>query len=236
MPPIYFPKPVSWESSAAIWSRRKSQAKVPGPDYLYIIESVTNPDSMFSPDKDMKELVLEILKKDPMSISGVCRELASKGVKLHRLELTGYLKALADMNVLKEKDILPAKVFSLSAARDKSLHELVGESCSRIGKTADERATLVAYCLQKLFKRAVFDMEVRRCGADGSVEGRKATPEERAEAKVLLTRMGYKVPTSDVPVIVEKNLEREFLAVLADVVVDRFNARGYLKETTQLRL
>ncbi|HXK36693.1 MAG TPA: hypothetical protein VJ553_03880, partial [Candidatus Paceibacterota bacterium] len=69
---------------------------------------------MFSPDKDMKALVLEILKKDPMSISGVCRELASKGVKLHRLELTGYLKALADMNVLKEKDILPAKVFSLS--------------------------------------------------------------------------------------------------------------------------
>ena len=40
---------------------------------------------MFSPQKDMKELVLEILKKDPMSISGLCRELASRGVRLHRL-------------------------------------------------------------------------------------------------------------------------------------------------------
>ena len=191
---------------------------------------------MFSPQKDMKELVLEILKKDPMSISGVCRELASKGVKLHRLELTGYLKALADMNVLKEKDIKPSKVFSLSASRDKNLYELIGEDCSAMAKTPDERATLAAFCLQKLFKRAVFDVEVRRCGVEGVVEGRKATPEERSEAKAILSRMGYKIPNSDIPTVVEKDLEREFAQVLADVVVERFNARAYLKETTQLRL
>lgn len=191
---------------------------------------------MFSPEKDMKELVLEILKKDPMSISGVCRELASKGVKLHRLELTGYLKALADMSVLKEKDIKPAKVFSLSAAREKNLYELIGESCSRIGKTPDERATLAAYTLQKLFRRAIFDMEVRRCGMDGAVEGRKATAEERSEAKAILVRLSYKVPNSDVPTVVEKDLDEQFLQVLADVVVERFGARQYLKETTQLKL
>jgi len=191
---------------------------------------------MFSPQKDMKELVLEILKKDPMSISGVCRELASKGVKLHRLELTGYLKALADMNVLKEKDIKPSKVFSLSASRDKNLYELIGEDCSAMAKTSDERATLAAYCLQKLFKRVVFDVEVRRCGVEGVVEGRKATPEERSEAKAILSRMGYKIPNSDIPTVVERDLEREFTQVLADVVVERFNARAYLKETTQLRL
>jgi hypothetical protein len=191
---------------------------------------------MFSPDKDMKELVLEVLKKDQMSISGVCRELASKGVKLHRLELTGYLKALADMNVLKEKDIKPAKVFSASATREKGLHELIGEGCAAVEKNPDDMATLAAYSLQKLFKRAVFDMEVRRCGVDGAVEGRKATTEERSEAKSVLTRMGYKVPNSDVPVVVEKNLDRQFLFVLASVVLERFNARNYAKETTQLKL
>jgi len=191
---------------------------------------------MFSPQKDMKELVLEILKKDPMSISGVCRELASKGVKLHRLELTGYLKALADMNVLKEKDIKPSKVFSLSASRDKNLYELIGENCSAMATTPDERATLAAYCLQKLFKRAVFDVEVRRCGVEGVVEGRKATSEERSEAKAILSRMGYKIPNSDIPTVVERDLEREFTQILADIVVERFNARAYLKETTQLRL
>jgi len=191
---------------------------------------------MFSPEKDMKELVLEILKKDPMSISGVCRELASKGVKLHRLELTGYLKALADMNVLREKDIKPAKVFSLSAVREKNLYELVGESSSRIGRSPDERATLAAYTLQRLFRRAVFDMEVRRCGVDGAVEGRKAAAEERSESKAVLTRLGYKVPNSDSPTVVEKDLHEQFVQVLVEVVVERFNAKQYLKETTQLKL
>ncbi len=191
---------------------------------------------MFSPEKDMKELVLEILKKDQMSISGVSRELASQGVKLHRLELTGYLKALADMNVLKSKDIKPAKVFSASATREKNLYELVGESCSAYAKTPDERATLAAFCLQRLFKRAVFDMEVKRCGLEGQVEGRRATSEERAEAKAILSKMGYKVPNSDIPVVVESDLDGKFMMVLADLVIERFNARSYLRQTTQLKL
>jgi len=191
---------------------------------------------MFSPEKDLKELVLELLKKEQMSISGVSRELSTRGVKLHRLELTGYLKALADMNVLKEKDIKPAKVFSASAAREKNLYELVGEYSAMHAQTPDERATLAAYCLQRLFRRAVFDMEVRRCGLEGVVEGRKATTEERADARAILSRMGYRVPNSDVPTVVERDLEKEFLLVLADVVVERFNARGYQKQTTQTKL
>ena len=191
---------------------------------------------MFSPEKDMKELVLEILKKDQMSISGVSRELAAQGVKLHRLELTGYLKALADMNVLKSKDIKPSKVFSASATREKNLYELVGESCSAYARTADERATLAAFCLQRLFKRVVFSMEVKRCGLDGQVDGRRATPEERAEAKVVLSKMGYKVPNSDMPIVVEQNLDSKFILVLADLVIERFNARPYLRQTTQLKL
>jgi len=191
---------------------------------------------MFSPEKDLRELVLEILKRDPASISGVCRELNSRGVRLHRLELTGYLKALADMNILRAKDIKPAKVFSLSATRDKNMYEMVGEACCGVAMTADERATLAAYCLQKLFRRAVFDMEVKRCGLDGTVDGRKATAEERTEAKVVLTRLGYKVPNSDVPTVVEKPLDEQYLRVLADIVVERFNARQFLKETTQTKL
>jgi hypothetical protein len=191
---------------------------------------------MFSPEKDLKELVLEVLKKDQMSISGVCRELSSKGVKLHRLELSGYLKALADMNVLKEKDIKPAKVFSASSTRERNLYELIGDSCSNYARTSDERATLATYCLQKLFKRAVFDMEVKRCGIEGAVEGRKATAEERSEAKSILSRLGYKIPNSDIPTIVERDMDELFLQVMADVVVERFNARTYMRQTTQTKL
>ncbi len=191
---------------------------------------------MFSPQKDMKDLVLEVLKKESASISGLSRELASRGVKLHRLELTGYLKALADMGVLKERDIKPSKVFSVSISRQKNLYELLGESCVRYGRNDVERATLAAYSLQKLFKRPIFEMEVRRCVGSGAVDGRKATSEERAEAKVILSRMGYKVPNSDVPVIVEDDHEEQMAQVLADVLVEAFNVRSFVKETTQLKL
>ena len=191
---------------------------------------------MFSPEKDLRDLVIEVLKKDPASISGLSRELAGRGVKMHRLELTGYLKALADLDILKEKEIKPSKVFSVSGTRDRSLYEMVGDRVNAMPGTSTERATVAAYCLQRLFKRAVFDMEVRRCGVDGIPEGRKATPEERAEAKSILTRMGYKVPNSDIPTVVESELEPLFVRVLADIVVDRFGLRSHAKETVQMKL
>ena len=191
---------------------------------------------MFSPEKDMKELIVDILRKDPASISGISRELEARGVKLHRLELTGYLKAFAAMGILREKDIKPAKVFSVSPSSQKSFHELIGEACSLVGATPNERATLAVYSLQKMFKRAVFDMELRRCGLEGSVQGRKATSEERSEAKSMLARQGYKVPNSDVPTIVEKDLSDEFTRVMAHVLVERFDLHPYVKETTQTKL
>jgi hypothetical protein len=191
---------------------------------------------MFSPEKDMKEIIVDVLRKDPASISGISRELESRGVKLHRLELTGYLKALAGMGVLREKDIKPAKVFSVSPSSQKSFHELLGEACSLVVATPEERATLAVYSLQRLFKRSVFDMELRRCGLEGTVAGRKATPEERSEAKSLLVRQGYKVPNSDVPTVVEKELEDEFSRVMAYMLVERFDLLPFVKETTQTKL
>ena len=191
---------------------------------------------MFSPDKDMREMVLEVLKRDPASISGISRELAARGLKLHRLELTGYLKALADLGILRQKDIKPAKVFSVSSSRERNLYEMIGDVVNAMPGSSTERATLAAYCLQKLFKRAVFDMEVRRCGVDGIVEGRRATADERAEAKSLLTRMGYKVPNSDTPTVVETDLDALFVKVLAEVVIERFEMRTHAKETVQTKL
>lgn len=191
---------------------------------------------MFSPDKDMREMVLEVLKRDPASISGISRELAARGLKLHRLELTGYLKALADLGILRQKDIKPAKVFSVSSSRERNLYEMIGDVVNAMPGSSTERATLAAYCLQKLFKRAVFDMEVRRCGVDGIVEGRRATTDERAEAKSLLTRMGYKVPNSDTPTVVETDLDALFVKVLAEVVIERFEMRTHAKETVQTKL
>ena len=191
---------------------------------------------MFSPKTDMRELILEVLGKDAASISGIARELESKGVKLHRLELTGYLKAMADMGVLKEKEIKPAKVFSVSSSRDKSFHELLGEACSVVASSPDEAATLCAYTLQKVFRRAVFDMEVRRSGLDGIVAGRRATAEERSEARSILVRLGYKVPNSDIPTVVEQDMEAKMTRAISYVMIERYALGRYIKETSQAKL
>ena len=191
---------------------------------------------MFSPKTDMRELILEVLGRDPASISGIARELESKGVKLHRLELTGYLKALADMGVLKEKEIKPAKVFSVSSTRDKSFHELLGEACSVVASSPDEAATLYAYTLQKVFRRAIFDLEVRRSGLDGIVAGRKATAEERSEAKSVLVRLGYKVPNGDIPTVVEAEMDAKMTRAVSYVLIERYALGQYIKETTQVKL
>ena len=203
---------------------------------VFIIRFVTNGVPMFSPKKDMRELILEVLRKDPTSISGVSRELETRGVKLHRLELTGYLKALAEMGVLRERDIKPAKVFSVSTLRERSFHELLGEGCNAVASDPDERATLSAYCLQTLFRRAVFDMEVRRCGMEGVVRGRKATSEERSEARSFLTKQGYKVPNSDTPTVVEDDMAEQFARVLSHVIVERYSLWQHVKGTTQTKL
>jgi DNA-binding PadR family transcriptional regulator len=191
---------------------------------------------MFSPEKDLRDIILGILSRDPASISGVSRELEARGVKMHRLELTGYLKALADLNILNEKEIKPSKVFSISGSGHRSFHEMIGDACNLLAPTPDERATLAAYCLQRVFRRAVFALEVRRCEVDGVVVGRKATGEERAEAKTILVRLGYKVPNSDTPTVVEQDLDQQYSKVLAHVLTERFNMSPMVKETTQTKL
>lgn len=191
---------------------------------------------MFSPERDMKEIIIEVLRKDAASISGISRELEARGVRLHRLELTGYLKALAGMGVLHQKDIKPAKVFSISLAGQKSFHELLGDACVATVASTDERATLAAFCMQKIFKRAIFDMEVRRCGLEGAIAGRKATAEERSESKSVLVRQGYKIPNSDTPTVVEEDLDLEFNQAIICIMVERFGLNTFVKETTQMKL
>lgn len=191
---------------------------------------------MFLPEQELRDIVLSILEEDPRSISALWRDLAKRGIKLHRLELTGYLKALADLGVLREKDIKPSKVFAPAAGRDQTLYELLGAKVRERRGTDEDRLTLAAYTLQQLFRRPVFALELARCKLPGIPRGRKATGEERAEARALLQKQGYKVPTSDVPIIVTEKLQEDFYGLLVELIVAKFGLRSLVKETEQLRL
>ena len=72
---------------------------------------------MFIREKNLRAMVFKHLGDSDKSISRLSRDLEKDGAKLHRLVLTGYLQALAEMGVLKEHDIPPSKVFSLGSTR-----------------------------------------------------------------------------------------------------------------------
>ncbi|NLO31154.1 MAG: hypothetical protein GX120_11915, partial [Methanosarcina mazei] len=46
--------------------------------------------------------VMELLNGRRLSISGLTRELKAEGIEEHRLVLTGYLRALRDLELLDE--------------------------------------------------------------------------------------------------------------------------------------
>lgn len=56
--------------------------------------------------------IIELIKeKNQLSISGITRELNKLGIIEHRLIITGYLRALRDLNIINEVTIKPAKIY-----------------------------------------------------------------------------------------------------------------------------
>ena len=65
-------------------------------------------------ERNIVGLIAEVLKNGELSVSALTRELeARRGAKLHRLEVTGYLKAMASLGILNSKRIPPSLVFWL---------------------------------------------------------------------------------------------------------------------------
>lgn len=65
--------------------------------------------------KDKKKMVQYISgilhDQNQQSISGITRELQIRGYPEHRLVVTGYLRALHDLDYLDEIQISPSKIY-----------------------------------------------------------------------------------------------------------------------------
>ena len=66
---------------------------------------------MYNPDKEFDRIIIECLGKDGKSISALSKDLESRGIKMHRLIITGYLRAMTDLGYLKEREIPPSKIY-----------------------------------------------------------------------------------------------------------------------------
>lgn len=185
----------------------------------------------------LKDLIIKYVKEEERSISSLSRRLEKDGYKMHRLVLTGYLKALNDVGVLKEKEIPPAKVYTTSAHREKNIYEAVGEKCLALNKNEDEKAQTAVYTLQKLFHRPIFFEELKQCGFKVGVEDAdQITGDERREAKAALTRANVHLPYNDPAYIVKKNYEELFYEILSEILIETYKAKRLVIGTKQLKL
>lgn len=183
----------------------------------------------------MKNLIISYVKKEEKSISGLARQLNEDGFPIHRLFLTGYLRAMADLGVVKEKQIPPSKVYTTSAHRERNIYEVVGERC-RLAELSDkDRASLAVFVLESLFKRPVFLQELRECGFD-EVNAKSVKGEERTDARRLLLKSGIEIPGNDPAYTSGEDMEDPASEVLRDLVLDRFDIHHLRVDTKQTKL
>ena len=150
--------------------------------------------------------------------------------------MTGYLKALADVGMLKEKEIPPAKVYTASAHRSANLYEMVGERCREAAGDEAAQSRLAVAALQRLFRRPIFLRELREAGFSGAVDASAVGKEEREEARRALAKLGLQIPTNEPAYRLEERRNDARDAILCDIIVERFGLTPLVLDTKQMKL
>src|SRR2546425_10889329 len=162
-----------------------------------------SPVVLFVPDRNLKDLIVSSVRIKERSISALAKDLTVIGYKFHRLFLAGYLKALSDVGVLREKEIPPAKVYTASTYRGKTLYESIGEKVRAAESDPRAQARLGASVLYRLFRRPVFLRELRECGFDAIADLPMAPKEEREDARKGLAKLHLQIPTNEPAYVLE---------------------------------
>ncbi len=191
---------------------------------------------MFVPDRNLKDLIIAYIRDQERSISALTKALETDGYTFHRLFVTGYLKALADVGMLREKEIPPAKVYTASAHRAENLYEMVGERCREAASEEAGQTRLAVATLQRVFRRPVFLRELREAGFVGAVDAPSVGKEEREEARRALAKLGLEIPTNEPAYRVEERRNDARDAILCDIIVERFGLTPLVLDTKQMKL
>lgn len=183
--------------------------------------------------KTLRETIVDILNQEEMSISAISKRLEKEGIKIHRLMLTGYLQALRDMNILKEKEIQPSKIYAVLKVEERNIYEILGEYISEHPESGD----LCVFVLNKIFKRPVLKYEIDRCNASKPEFAERVYGEDRKEAIDVFESMGIPVSKNMPAYVPKKEYNDEFMDILTQMVIRTFNLQKYtVNRKTQLKL
>ena len=131
-------------------------------------------------DEKLHLKLLELLEGKKLSISGLSRELKTIGIDEHRLVLTGYLRALRDLDILEETEVPPSKIYALPEKATEPLSEKRKEPRSPelsdpeeiysilksqlLKINLDFRIPVGVYVVSRLFERPCFRRELKLLG------------------------------------------------------------------------
>ena len=183
--------------------------------------------------KNLKEKIIEILNQDEKSISSISKLLEAQGMKIHRLTLTGYLMALRDLNILKEKEIQPSKIYSVNSVEEKNIYDLIG------GFLADhpESGDVCVYILFNLFKRPILKWEIDKCGAGKPEFAEKVYGEERKISLEIMESLGIHISKNMPAYIPKKEYPEEIKNIFMQMIIDGYNLQKYVSsKKTQLKI
>lgn len=186
--------------------------------------------STLLPGQDLRSLVLSLLQDQDLSISSCAKRLEQEGYRFHRLYVAGYLKGLADLGLLQEKNIPPAKVYAVRTQAGGDLHMTLGEVVKDRAR-GQRRIELAIATLHRLHNRPVFSPEWERTGLEGTPTweplGKEASDPFRRE----VTRSGYRLPRGarayEPPEDEMEALEGEIQEVLLTLLVRQLGITPY---------
>lgn len=187
-------------------------------------------------EKSLGEIILDLVKNDPMSISGITRELKHHGQDFHKLVVTGYLKAYTDMGLLRERDLPPSKIYYKSTPHKKDLYESIGEKVGELDLSKRNQTLVAIYILGKLFNRPVFKQELNRCGFAGDIDAPSADPDRITEARKILSKAGFKLPRNEPAYESKLTYDHEFLEIILQIFSEQFGVKKLTFERTQSKL
>ncbi|NPA76027.1 MAG: hypothetical protein GXO25_08120 [Euryarchaeota archaeon] len=186
-------------------------------------------------DAPLRDVITEILSKKGMSINGLFKELERKGIKIHRLTLTGYLIALRDMGVLKEQDIKPAKVFSIAPSKKRDFYQIIGEKARNISE--ENASDICLYVLFRIMNRPIFLRELNRAGVGMPRNYRKVVGDERKKALEIVAGAGITVPRNNSAFVPgDESYEEEFNQIVIDLISESYNIRTLAARPVQQKI
>jgi hypothetical protein len=172
----------------------------------------------------LKDRILDILGGDSKSISDIYKEInMDEESKIHRLALTGYLWALTDMNILREKYVKPSKIYYPVRRDEKTIYEVVGEQVA--GDPQDKRGEEVLYILYTLFERPIFEVELEKAGITGNIRAKRLDKKERKKLMAKITLKGIRIPPDDDAYVPVTSYPALALRVLSRIISENYEIK-----------